>query len=498
VCQVECLATKGCTHWTWIARNQYCWIKGNGSNPKKRNAYSVKGKVSGSRDSESCDGGKKPPLDKPYEGGLTRSPVADPNGDNWNQERRIDRKACKDSHKYCEFWKEEGECEINPNYMKRECRKSCKICTGSKPLLDKPNGSGLTRSPVADWIGGKRCRTSEDEESCNKRKNCKWNELKNVCKWKGQGKNCSDYTRKRQCKKNKCEWDRKEKECTTKTNTQVGPSSNKPTNTPERKPTSGIRPPTSGNTPVRAPTSGNTPVRAPTSGNTPVRAPTSGIRPPTSGIRPPTSGNTPERKPTSGSAPPANHPPTGSYAQEIFDCHNIVRCMSGQSAVEWDSALESKSVAFSKSHGFKHSSNAERRNPGGGVYGENLAMGAGGKGACLMYWNEGRLYPGGGVTGHFTAMTWSTVKKIGCGGGMVSGCLYDAAPDSPNSWDKTNKVKEGCTGRSQDQCEQDPKINPLGQAAFSLPRDIFCGADYAKRRLNDPAGGLRGQQGMRI
>ena len=40
---------------------------------------------------------------------------------------------CHDEKNNCDSWAEQGECEINPNYMLSNCRKSCGCCTGSSP-----------------------------------------------------------------------------------------------------------------------------------------------------------------------------------------------------------------------------------------------------------------------------------------------------------------------------------------------------------------------------
>lgn len=38
------------------------------------------------------------------------------------------RVACKDSHELCSFWAEHGECEKNPSYMEAHCPVSCETC----------------------------------------------------------------------------------------------------------------------------------------------------------------------------------------------------------------------------------------------------------------------------------------------------------------------------------------------------------------------------------
>ena len=38
------------------------------------------------------------------------------------------KEVCKDEHKDCRFWAEQGECEKNPKYMLVSCRISCDTC----------------------------------------------------------------------------------------------------------------------------------------------------------------------------------------------------------------------------------------------------------------------------------------------------------------------------------------------------------------------------------
>jgi hypothetical protein len=39
-----------------------------------------------------------------------------------------DNDDCQDEHEHCAFWASIDECEINPKFMKTECRVSCKTC----------------------------------------------------------------------------------------------------------------------------------------------------------------------------------------------------------------------------------------------------------------------------------------------------------------------------------------------------------------------------------
>lgn len=35
---------------------------------------------------------------------------------------------CMDNHQHCQLWKEDGQCEENPGFMNRWCKKSCGVC----------------------------------------------------------------------------------------------------------------------------------------------------------------------------------------------------------------------------------------------------------------------------------------------------------------------------------------------------------------------------------
>lgn len=42
-------------------------------------------------------------------------------------------KGCEDLHTRCEAWSKAGECERNPSFMVRECRRSCRLCPITSP-----------------------------------------------------------------------------------------------------------------------------------------------------------------------------------------------------------------------------------------------------------------------------------------------------------------------------------------------------------------------------
>lgn len=39
---------------------------------------------------------------------------------------------CMDENQKCAWWASQGECDANPNYMLRNCQKSCQVCFTGK------------------------------------------------------------------------------------------------------------------------------------------------------------------------------------------------------------------------------------------------------------------------------------------------------------------------------------------------------------------------------
>ena len=39
---------------------------------------------------------------------------------------------CEDLDEDCDFWSTSGECQKNPKFMLKKCRKSCGVCKGGK------------------------------------------------------------------------------------------------------------------------------------------------------------------------------------------------------------------------------------------------------------------------------------------------------------------------------------------------------------------------------
>jgi hypothetical protein len=98
--------------------------------------------------------------------------------------------------------------------------------------------------------------------------------------------------------------------------------------------------------------------------------------------------------------------------------------------------IEKKAKQWAQQSGgqMKHSSSSFRKNVGGFSYvGENLALGATGKNAVDMWYNEINLTPGkkgivhsfSGGTGHYTQVVWKGTTELGCGiNGRLLVCMY--------------------------------------------------------------------------
>jgi len=158
---------------------------------------------------------------------------------------------------------------------------------------------------------------------------------------------------------------------------------------------------------------------------------------------------------TSSYKPPAasvDTPPPGKYnikapaakctgfsskqVQDFLNLHNKMRCAVGAEPVHWDTKLECQAQAASdKIRAFSHSNSYKMKISAG----ENIATGKDPAGAAFMWFTEylqSTDYAHGGETGHFSAMSWKSVTKIGCavGSGGKDGvvrCQY-AGSTAPN------------------------------------------------------------------
>lgn len=139
---------------------------------------------------------------------------------------------------------------------------------------------------------------------------------------------------------------------------------------------------------------------------------------------------------TSSYAPPASAgdtPPPGKYnvkaparkcthfsskqVQDFLNIHNKMRCAVGAEPVHWDSDLECQAQQQQdKINKFQHSHCYQLPIEAG----ENIATGKSPESAAWMWFTEylqSTDYAHGGETGHFSAMSWASVKTIGCGVG---------------------------------------------------------------------------------
>lgn len=157
---------------------------------------------------------------------------------------------------------------------------------------------------------------------------------------------------------------------------------------------------------------------------------------------------------TSTYKPPASAadtPPTGAYnvkvttrapanlqgfnakeVQDFLHIHNKMRCAVGVPPVHWDGNLEAQAQQTENQiRGFTHSKSYDMKISAG----ENLATGKDVANAAWMWFTE-YLQSGGNYQstangiGHYTAMSWKSVKTIGCGIGRNHGkdgvirCMY--------------------------------------------------------------------------
>lgn len=144
----------------------------------------------------------------------------------------------------------------------------------------------------------------------------------------------------------------------------------------------------------------------------------------------------------------------GPTPEEWVKWHNIYRCMHGAPAVTWNKAVAKSAHDYTwRLTQMKHSKSYDVPPPAGPA-GENIYWTSGSataEAAVEAWYSEvNNCIPsptkftdgcgkGNGVTGHFTAMIWNTVKEIGCSlnsGGKIALCRYKAGDslslDTPN------------------------------------------------------------------
>nr|KAI8728661.1 protein jagged-1-like isoform X1 [Biomphalaria glabrata] len=85
-----------------------------------------------------------------------------------------DDKDCNDDKSECVGWAGRGECQANPNYMHKSCRKSCKICGSDTSCVD-------SISRCSNWAKANECKTNPDWMGKNCRYSCKQCNSDNRC-----------------------------------------------------------------------------------------------------------------------------------------------------------------------------------------------------------------------------------------------------------------------------------------------------------------------------
>ena len=66
---------------------------------------------------------------------------------------------CKDDNDECSSWASQGECDANPNYMLKSCRKSCFVCGTIQDENELPADAsdlGVAQSRVTDGFATSR------------------------------------------------------------------------------------------------------------------------------------------------------------------------------------------------------------------------------------------------------------------------------------------------------------------------------------------------------
>jgi hypothetical protein len=116
---------------------------------------------------------------------------------------------------------------------------------------------------------------------------------------------------------------------------------------------------------------------------------------------------------------------TQEEVQTFLNIHNKMRCAVGAPPVKWDGALQRQAQAAQDKIGkFAHSDCYKLPIHAG----ENIATGTNVLNAAWMWFTEylqSTDYEHGGETGHFSAMSWKGVTRIGCLGGTYGNMFVD-------------------------------------------------------------------------
>jgi len=130
-------------------------------------------------------------------------------------------------------------------------------------------------------------------------------------------------------------------------------------------------------------------------------------------------------------------PATGSMRKAYLAATNIYRCMHGAPAVKWDSNIANGAYRWVRANGFNH---ARGTGLGENLYWSSPAPSNAWK-VVTNWYNEVRYcyWPGcqrgSRTVGHFTALVWKDVYKIGCAqSGKTAICRYKTRSCGPNCY----------------------------------------------------------------
>lgn len=200
-------------------------------------------------------------------------------------------------------------------------------------------------------------------------------------------------------------------------------------------------------------------------------------------------------------------------AEKWVAAHNKVRCMHGSPDVVWSSDVAASAQLWANSLSSMQHSDSYSIAPPAGPAGENLAMGYGSLEQVVTgWWDEHQVcsqgYPGGCqtgpscsessqctgsycsqgkcATGHFTALIWKGVTKIGCGinaAKKIYVCRYWSGDSKscntanmggcyPENVLQPTKTEAQCTNGAAS--TPTTPMAPSGAGVYSSPSEMVC------------------------
>jgi len=163
---------------------------------------------------------------------------------------------------------------------------------------------------------------------------------------------------------------------------------------------------------------------------------------------------------------------SSEQVQAFLNIHNKMRCAVGAPPVHWDRKLECQAQHTQDKIGaFKHSDSYSMKIAAG----ENLATGKSPENAAWMWFTEylqSTDYAHGGETGHYSAMSWKGVTKIGCG------------------------VGDGSDGKGVVRCQYHGSPLPNMAGSYGTNLDTFYGEASSFKKCGMTAGEVKGKASL--